>query len=147
MTSIFNAGTRAELLSRLATLEPGAPARWGRMNAPQMLAHCAEGLRMALGEVWIRRGLPSLIGWAFKKLAYDERPFHQGAPTARELRVADPRDFSIEKTRLLEALHKLEAGPQAVGNPVHPFFGRLDGEQWGVLLYKHLDHHFRQFGV
>ena len=30
---------------------------------------------------------------------------------------------------------------------VHPFFGTLTGKQWGETQYKHVDHHFRQFGV
>ena len=29
----------------------------------------------------------------------------------------------------------------------HPFFGRMTGEEWDRLLWKHLDHHLRQFGV
>jgi len=26
-------------------------------------------------------------------------------------------------------------------------FGRLSAKQWGVLMYRHVDHHLRQFGV
>ena len=29
----------------------------------------------------------------------------------------------------------------------HPFFGPLKPEQWAILMYKHVDHHLRQFGV
>jgi hypothetical protein len=29
----------------------------------------------------------------------------------------------------------------------HPFFGPLKAEQWAILMYKHVDHHLRQFGV
>ena len=43
--------------------------------------------------------------------------------------------------------------PQAVAhcsagfeNP-HSFFGRLTPEEWAVLMYKHVDHHLRQFGA
>jgi hypothetical protein len=28
---------------------------------------------------------------------------------------------------------------------VHPFFGRMTPEQIGYMLYKHTDHHLRQF--
>jgi hypothetical protein len=31
--------------------------------------------------------------------------------------------------------------------PEHPAFGRMSRRVWGVLGYRHLDHHFRQFGV
>ncbi len=27
------------------------------------------------------------------------------------------------------------------------FLGRLSGEEWGRLMYKHIDHHLRQSGV
>jgi hypothetical protein len=29
----------------------------------------------------------------------------------------------------------------------HSFFGRLTPEEWATLMYKHLDHHLRQFGA
>jgi hypothetical protein len=29
---------------------------------------------------------------------------------------------------------------------VHPRFGRLTTREWGILLAKHLEHHFGQFG-
>ncbi|MGH9801334.1 MAG: DUF1569 domain-containing protein, partial [Blastocatellia bacterium] len=31
--------------------------------------------------------------------------------------------------------------------PEHPAFGKLSTKDWGALTYKHMDHHFRQFGV
>ncbi len=36
-------------------------------------------------------------------------------------------------------------GPGAAEGTVHSFFGRLTGEEWGRLMYKHIDHHLRQF--
>jgi hypothetical protein len=30
---------------------------------------------------------------------------------------------------------------------LHSFFGRLTAQAWAILMYKHLDHHLRQFGV
>ncbi|WP_424351099.1 DUF1569 domain-containing protein [Lutimonas sp.] len=29
---------------------------------------------------------------------------------------------------------------------MHPFFGELNREEWARLVYKHLDHHLKQFG-
>mgnify|MGYP001794749648 CR=1 FL=1 len=29
----------------------------------------------------------------------------------------------------------------------HAFFGRMPGQEWAILMYKHLDHHLRQFGA
>ena len=30
---------------------------------------------------------------------------------------------------------------------VHPMFGPLSGQEWGLLCWKHMDHHLRQFGA
>ena len=147
MKTYFEPRAQEELQARLQALEPGSPARWGRMDAAQMLAHCTEGIRMATGEVRVKAGFPALFGWMLKRLAYNDRPFRHGAPTARELRVVDARAFEVEKGRLQAGLQKAAQGPSALGNHPHPFFGRLTDAQWGILLYKHLDHHFRQFGV
>jgi len=145
--SFFDPKVQAELLGRLLTLEPGSPALWGHMDAAQMLAHCAEAMKMPTGELKVRGGFPSLFGWLLKKVAYDERPFRHGAPTARELAIAEPRQFEVEKACLLAEYLKLAKGPGSIANLRHPFFGTLTRDQWGILLFKHLDHHFRQFGV
>ncbi len=29
----------------------------------------------------------------------------------------------------------------------HPIFGKLNKKDWGRLIWKHLDHHLRQFNV
>ena len=31
--------------------------------------------------------------------------------------------------------------------PDHPAFGSITGEAWGVLAYRHTDHHLKQFGL
>jgi len=30
---------------------------------------------------------------------------------------------------------------------IHDFFGKMTREEIGILAYKHLDHHLRQFGA
>lgn len=71
------------------------------------------------------------------------------APSDRQqILVSDPRDFEKEKARLVEIVNRFgEAGATSADGRTHSFFGRLKGEEWGVLMHKHLDHHLRQFGV
>jgi len=146
MKTFFDPAVKAELTARLQSLQPGDAARWGTMDSARMLAHCVEGMKMGTGELKVKGGFPSLIGWMFKKLAYDERRFRRNAPTAAELKISDPREFETEKAHLMEMFGSFQ-GPASVKNLKHPFFGTLTADQWGMLLYKHLDHHFRQFGV
>ncbi len=77
-----------------------------------------------------------------------EKPFSKNAPTDPAFVMSDPRDFAKEKTRLATVVSRFgEAGPSAADGRVHSFFGRLRGDEWGVLMHKHLDHHLRQFGA
>ena len=50
--------------------------------------------------------------------------------------------------RLVALLSRFaEGGPQAAGKATHPSFGNLKGDEWGILVYRHLDHHLQQFGA
>jgi hypothetical protein len=55
MKTIWNEADRRALQDRLHRLEPGTPRVWGTMSAAQMVAHLADALRMALGELPCQR--------------------------------------------------------------------------------------------
>ena len=88
-----------------------------------------------------------LIGWAFKSKLYNDSPWKPGLPTAPSFVITDEREFDSERTGLLELTAKFYQSPESVGRFPHPMFGTFTKEQWGQSLYKHLDHHLRQFGV
>lgn len=140
-----------QVKSRLNNLEPQTERRWGKMTAAQMLAHCSLSMQWAVGEVVPERGtLPvRLVGRLVKPMVFrNEDPLRKNSPTAKSLIVVDLRDLSKERSRLSALIDRFAVGGTAActKNP-HPFFGTLTPEQWAVLMYKHLDHHLRQFGV
>ena len=147
MKSLFDPQAQAEILTRLAALTPTTQARWGTMDVAQMLAHCGQGLLMPTGELPVKAGLPILFGWMLRRIATNDVPFRHGVPTARELRIVAPRDFAEAKAHFMASWPKAIGGPACIRSPKHPFFGELTGDEWGILMFKHLDHHFRQFGV
>jgi hypothetical protein len=62
--------------------------------------------------------------------------------------VVDARDFVREKERLLGLVERFcRGGASEAEKHIHSFLGRISGEDWGVMMYKHLDHHLRQFGA
>jgi LPS sulfotransferase NodH len=72
----------------------------------------------------------------------------RNAPTAKSLVVADERDLGKECQRLSTLVERFAAGgPQGCTKHPHTFFGRMTPEEWAKLMYKHVDHHLRQFGV
>ena len=150
MKTFFDPMRAAELKARLEKLTADAERRWGTMTPAQALAHCSIGFQMASGELRLPR-LPigRLIGWAIKPLALgNDDPFKRNTPTDPALKVRDERDFDMERTRLNAVMDRAAAaGRTGTAEHPHPFFGRLTPDQWGVLMYKHIDHHLRQFGA
>jgi len=51
MKSLVQNETRREIHERIGRLRHDRAPLWGRMSAPQMVAHCADCLRMGLGEL------------------------------------------------------------------------------------------------
>ena len=151
MKTLFDPATLHQVQTRLAQLQPQSERQWGTMTAAQMLAHCANSMQWGVGEL-VPETLPHparLLGRLFKPLFFrDDAPMRKNSPTAKSLLVRDQRDFVRERDRLAQLIDRFAANGRAActTNP-HSFFGPLTPEQWGVLTYKHLDHHLRQFGV
>ncbi len=149
MKTMFDAACVDEVQHRLQQLQPTSGRQWGKMSPAQMLAHCSRGLEMAAGEIRPKRAfIGYIIGWAVKSAALrDERPMVRDSPTSRELVVVEPGDFDAEHARLRSLIDRFSAaGPAGCTSHPHAFFGSLSPNQWAILMYKHLDHHLRQFG-
>ena len=72
----------------------------------------------------------------------------RNTPTSPLLVTADDRDLAAERQRLQALVQRFAAGgPAGCTSHPHTFFGRLTPEEWAVLMYKHVDHHLRQFGA
>ena len=149
MNSLFNPGDRDALARRLSELEPGAQRQWGKMDPAQMLRHCAISLGDVLGDRPVKQAfLGKLITPLIRGQIFGDKPFRRNSPTDSIYVVSDPQDFDAERARLATLIDRVvQRGPAKTEGMVHPFFGRLSGEQWGRLMCKHLDHHLRQFGV
>ncbi len=149
MQNLFDADDRNALVRRLSDLRPSNARQWGKMTVAQMLAHCAVALEVPCGDrVKNQRLLGRLLAPFVRSAILGSKPFSHNAPTDPEYRIADERDFEREKARVEVLINRFcTRGPAAVDGVVHSFFGRLTGDEWGRLMYKHLDHHLRQFGV
>lgn len=147
MQTFFDDTSRAQLAERLKEINAQTPAQWGRMDAAQMLAHCTATLQMPVGDLVVKRSPWRFIGWMFKGMIHSDKPFSKGSPTAPEFLIRDERSFEAEKKRFVGAFEKLAQGPSTIKCFNHPFFGKMTVHDWGCLVYKHLDHHLRQFGA
>ncbi|MGH9648506.1 MAG: DUF1569 domain-containing protein [Bryobacteraceae bacterium] len=150
MKNLFEAARAAEVKERTAQLRPESGPLWGKMNAAQALAHCSLGIEWALGDrIPPRMLIGRILGRIVKPMVLgNDQPMRRNSPTAKDLVVQDERDLETERRRLCGLIDRfIAAGPEGCATHPHSFFGRLTAQEWATLMYKHLDHHLRQFGV
>ena len=149
MKNLYHQDAFNEIKERLEKLNKENTALWGKMNAAQMLAHCKEAFKIPLSDQPYPRMLMGyLFGKIAKKQVTSDTPYKQSLPTAPNFIIKGDRDFDKEKKQLEEMIHEFYLkGPEETGKHPHPFFGSMTQKEWGESMYKHLDHHFNQFGV
>ena len=151
MKNLFEAGRSEELKARVAQLQPQSKRVWGSMTPAQALAHCSASLEWALGEKIPPRAGPvtRIMGRLIKPMVLkDDKPFRRNSPTSPDLIVHNEPNLEAERARLSTLIDRFAAaGPAGCTVHAHSFFGQLNPAEWAILMYKHLDHHLRQFGV
>ena len=148
MRSILTASDRAEINRRLRSLSAVSVRQWGSMDVVEMLRHLRLSARMTLGDLPVPSSNKRVFQlFPLKHLILYVLPFPRGAPTAPELKPGDGEGFEAEQAALLELLERIGTGPGEGAGPAHPLFGPLTRREWGVLTYKHVDHHLKQFGA
>jgi len=60
--------------------------------------------------------------------------------------TSDIQQLDTYKQTLITYLQRFAQAPESVQFGKHAFFNELTAEQWGALMYKHTDHHLKQFG-
>jgi hypothetical protein len=146
MKTVFDKSTREELINRIKTLNENCTAQWGKMTVYQMMKHCTLWEDMALARTQYPR---VFIGRIFGKVALksilkDDSPLRRNTPSIPGLKVSGEGSVPAQK---LEWIAKIEYYAQVSNlHFIHPFFGEMTTEKIGLLDYKHIDHHLRQFG-
>lgn len=147
MKTLFDEKQRNAMLARILSVTPGARAQWGKMNAEEMLDHLVQSLRMGVGELDVKPKKLPIRYPPLRELIIYLLPFPKGAPTAPELRPPNVAAMEESKRELARLFADFGARASQTAWPEHPAFGRIGRRGWGVLSYRHFDHHLRQFGV
>jgi len=148
MKNILNEADYSEITNRVQGLSETNVRLWGDMDVQQMLFHCTTQLKISLGEILHRQeGASFLRSKLGKWLLFSNIPWPKGAETPSEMNIKTGSysltDIETGKRELMNYLEKVR---QQKDLKAHPFFGELSRKEWGRLIYKHLDHHLKQFG-
>lgn len=151
MKNIFDKAVTEEVIDRINKLTPETPAKWGKMNVAQMLAHSNVTYEMIYEPEkhpkpkGFKRFILKLI---VKPLVVSDKVYKENNPTAPAFIIASEREFEFEKGRLIDYLNRTqELGGAHFDGKESNSFGTLKTNEWNAMFYKHLDHHLRQFGV
>ena len=149
MKNLFQSDAVDNVISRIEQLQPTTQRQWGKMDVAQMMAHCSATLDVASGRVVLPRILIGRILGPFVRPAFtNDKPFSKNGPTDKTFVIADKRDFARERDELKRRVRQFhEAGEAHCTIHPHSFFGPLTPQEWATGMYKHIDHHLRQFGV
>jgi hypothetical protein len=150
MESVFNKQDSEEFVARINKLNAQSEPQWGKMNAPQMLAHCNVVYEFAYEDKHKKPG--RFKKWILKMIAkpivVSEKPYKKNNRTAPEFLMAGDKDFDAEKKRLLDYIKKTQqlGEDHFEGRESHSF-GPLTSDEWNIMFAKHLNHHLNQFDV
>lgn len=147
LPSIFDSSTTQKHLERLEKLTANTKPQWGKMNAPQMLAHLNVAYASSAGP---KKGFMTrlMMKMFVKNIVVGEKPYAKNSRTAPEFIIADERVFEKEKANLISNIKDIEAkGSSYFSGKENPAFGVLTTQEWSNLFYKHIEHHFEQFGI
>ena len=147
MKSVLDQSTRDELISRIQTLNDSNKAQWGKMNIYQMVHHCVLCEELYLGRMKQSRAFMGRIFGkiSLKNILNEKKAFPQNAPTADIFIVKEQSgNIEAEKEKWIALINEYRSYP---GDYVHWFFGKMTKDQVGWFVYKHDDHHLRDFGA
>lgn len=149
MRNILNPKDYQEIESRLNDLKRDDLPIWGKMNSNEMLCHCADQIKVSLGEIetqdqstFVLRNIVINLLYLGMKVPKGIKTFDETNP---QIAGSKPVNFESDKTYLIKKINEFIGFKESDLKP-HGAFGKLSKKKWGRLIYKHLDYHLNQFG-
>lgn len=139
------------ILSHLNKLQADTKPKWGNMTAQHMVEHLTDVLNIALEINRIEQIISEDKVEKMQAFLLTDKPMAQNIevpfviPNAplrnEELELAV--DEFIETYLTFEEFFESNPGKKTL----HPYYGKLNHEQWNLLNKKHFSHHFTQFDL
>jgi len=149
MSTLADSKVRNACYERLARLNLDAARKWGRMTVHQMVCHLNDSFLVGMGE---KNASPvsnpftrTVVKWIAIRTPLK---WPHGVATRPEIEQGKGGTPPADWRRDCEELRRLIgvfAERETFG--FHPIFGAMSRADWQTWGYRHVDHHFRQFGV
>jgi len=136
----------------LKHLAPDARGKWGVMNGQQMVEHFSHAVRNATGKLKLPIVNEGEKLQQYRTFLMSEAPFPENTKNSLLKETPEPLKHPTMQNAIEELQQEFnnffqdfEKEPDKT--TMNPFFGELTFEQNIRLLYKHAQHHLKQFGL
>lgn len=136
-----------QFFDRIDRLTRSQKPLFGKMNANQMICHCADFFRMAKGT---KMALEYNTANSDEIIALAKS--RKTVPTPKgfgqiEGQGTQPTNFDNDKEVLKNFISEFANFDEAFEFAEHPYFGKMTRKEWDNLAAYHLNHHLKQFNV
>jgi hypothetical protein len=144
---------KEEIPVLLQNLKAETTAKWGIMNAQNMVEHLGLLFYVSTGKPTVRISTPADKIERFQAFLMSERVFQRNFKAvdlpANNTVPLKYKDLAAAQEKLMQQINAFYATFQndAEKTVAHPVFGMLNLAQWEQFHRKHTQHHFRQFGL
>lgn len=153
MRNIDDQNEYHQILDRIQKLSPETDRLWGKMSVNEMICHISDPIRDVLGIRITEPVTPEEIRPKIIEMVLTETDWDRNLPTFPPYLQGPggggtkPTDFEADKLSMIDLVNRYHSlDPNFKLHP-HAGLGILTREQCGMFLWKHTDHHLRQFGV
>lgn len=150
LPNVFEKSACDQLINRINQLNTETQPTWGTMSVDQMLAHCNVTYEMIFENKHKKPNalMRFILKAMIKNKVVSEASYPKNSRTAPAFIIHDKRKFETEKQRLINYITKVnQLGANDFDGKESLSFGKLNKTEWNNMMYKHLDHHLKQFGV
>mgnify|MGYP001604789732 CR=1 FL=1 len=136
-----------QFFQRVDNLTPEHQALFGKMNVNQMICHCTDQLRAAMGTKELfdfGQVDPNEIIMLAKSGKTVPSPKGLGQ---LEGDGTKPTNWENDKKMLKEHISDFSQLNDDFNYAAHPYFGQMNKKSWTRLVIWHLNHHLGQFNV
>ncbi len=129
-------------------------SKWGKMNAWQMVEHLRDFFMVSTGDLHFDLAVPEEHLPKYREFLLSDKEFRENTKAPASVLGEEPlperfSSFEEAKLSLQKAVNYFFDYFQKNQDEktLHPAFGNLNFDDWVLLHYKHVRHHFRQFGL
>lgn len=154
MTDAKKAFLKNDLPVLVNRLNGDEKAKWGKMNAQQMIEHVSAFFKVSTEKIHFPLTTPVEHLPKYKEFLLSEKEFKENTKAPATVLPEEPlpmrysgiQEAKDDLTKSVDDFFEFFKNDSSK-KTLHPAFGELNFNEWVQLHHKHVTHHLKQFGL